>query len=474
MTSEIQLVISARDEASKSIRSVSSEIEKSTKKMREYLENSTEASKTFAKYISGATVAVGALAGVLGKKSLDAYKEHEEVVATLTKLILNQEGATMDNVNALKEQAKAMEQVTTFGDDVVMSAQKMLATFDFSSETIQKVIPSFLDMVSAEKGVSVGMEEMEQMANGLGKAMQGNTQLFSMMGFELTDLQKKTLDTGTEQQRLATITEVLGTTYDGMAGTLRDTYGGQMEVAKNTLNSFQTEIGRTIQNFILPIIRSFNEWSLSIGGAEGMINILNDKMARMKTFIKENEVLVVMIAGAIAGILVPAIVAWGVAAGVAAIKTLLLLSPLALIGASIAGFAYLVYKNWDSIKGFFESGVNFVKNKINELIEIINKIPGVNFSKIGESVSKNGARALGGSVETGKSYLVGERGPEMFVPSQSGNIRQMSQIGGGLAGAVNVNFNNVNVRNDNDLETIIKEVKRVLGREQELNRLGTF
>jgi phage-related minor tail protein len=33
-----------------------------------------------------------------------------------------------------------------------------------------------------------------------------------------------------------------------------------------------------------------------------------------------------------------------------------------------------------------------------------------------------GARAEGGPVDAGKSYLVGENGPETFVPSQSGTI----------------------------------------------------
>ena len=34
----------------------------------------------------------------------------------------------------------------------------------------------------------------------------------------------------------------------------------------------------------------------------------------------------------------------------------------------------------------------------------------------------SGARAMGGSVEAGKTYLVGERGPELFTPSFSGNV----------------------------------------------------
>lgn len=45
-----------------------------------------------------------------------------------------------------------------------------------------------------------------------------------------------------------------------------------------------------------------------------------------------------------------------------------------------------------------------------------------------------GGRADGGFVAAGQSYLVGERGPELFTPSASG------RIGEGRAGAVNVSI----------------------------------
>lgn len=44
-----------------------------------------------------------------------------------------------------------------------------------------------------------------------------------------------------------------------------------------------------------------------------------------------------------------------------------------------------------------------------------------------------GARASGGPVSSGRSYLVGERGPEMFTPSSAGNITPNSKLGGGGA-----------------------------------------
>jgi len=50
-----------------------------------------------------------------------------------------------------------------------------------------------------------------------------------------------------------------------------------------------------------------------------------------------------------------------------------------------------------------------------------------------------GARASGGPVAGGSTYLVGERGPELFTPGTSGNITPNGGFGGGSTINVNVN-----------------------------------
>ena len=45
--------------------------------------------------------------------------------------------------------------------------------------------------------------------------------------------------------------------------------------------------------------------------------------------------------------------------------------------------------------------------------------------------AKRGDRAMGGPVMGGEMYMVGERGPEMFVPNQSGTIVPNNQLGSG-------------------------------------------
>lgn len=57
-----------------------------------------------------------------------------------------------------------------------------------------------------------------------------------------------------------------------------------------------------------------------------------------------------------------------------------------------------------------------------------------------------GARAIGGQVQAGQPYMVGERGPEMFVPNQSGSIVSNKNMTAASSGATNVV---VNVNMDN-------------------------
>lgn len=50
-------------------------------------------------------------------------------------------------------------------------------------------------------------------------------------------------------------------------------------------------------------------------------------------------------------------------------------------------------------------------------------------------------KAIGGPVSPGRPYLVGERGPELFVPATSGRIEPMRAGGGGRDVRVNVTIN---------------------------------
>jgi lambda family phage tail tape measure protein len=69
---------------------------------------------------------------------------------------------------------------------------------------------------------------------------------------------------------------------------------------------------------------------------------------------------------------------------------------------------------------------------------IVKPLEGLVTSLAGSLLSVAGARATGGPVAPGASYLVGERGPELFTPSGNGDITSNAAL---TARAANVTVN---------------------------------
>lgn len=81
------------------------------------------------------------------------------------------------------------------------------------------------------------------------------------------------------------------------------------------------------------------------------------------------------------------------------------------------------------------------------------------------AISSGAPHATGGGVMKNTSYLVGENGPEMFVPNTGGNIIPSGAVGGN---STNIIINNPTVRNDSDIPAITNSIMKALARQQEL------
>lgn len=79
-----------------------------------------------------------------------------------------------------------------------------------------------------------------------------------------------------------------------------------------------------------------------------------------------------------------------------------------------------------------------------------------------------GARAEGGPVNSGETYLVGEKGPELFTPSKSGQIIP----NGGSVPNITINMGGVNVRNDGDIRSLTDSIAKELARKLQLFKQG--
>lgn len=115
----------------------------------------------------------------------------------------------------------------------------------------------------------------------------------------------------------------------------------------------------------------------------------------------------------------------------------------------------------------FANLVNFLDKSVKLIKELVNLIKSNPLLQgLGDVIGKifGGGRATGGSVTPSNSYLVGERGPELFVPNSAGRIIPNNSLGG--------NTININVSGAIDPIATARAIAQVLGREATTN--GTF
>jgi hypothetical protein len=108
----------------------------------------------------------------------------------------------------------------------------------------------------------------------------------------------------------------------------------------------------------------------------------------------------------------------------------------------------------------FANLVNIISSAINGIKTLIGLVSNINLGSIASRLNPfGGGRASGGSVMSGTSYLVGERGAELFTPSSNGTITPNSALGGG-------NTYNITVNGALDGESVSRQIIDLLNRSQ--------
>jgi phage-related protein len=108
----------------------------------------------------------------------------------------------------------------------------------------------------------------------------------------------------------------------------------------------------------------------------------------------------------------------------------------------------------------FANLVNIISSAINGIQTLISLVSNINLGSIASRLNPfGGGRASGGSVMSGTSYLVGERGAELFTPSSNGTITPNSALGGG-------NTYNITVNGALDGESVSRQIIELLNRSQ--------
>lgn len=92
------------------------------------------------------------------------------------------------------------------------------------------------------------------------------------------------------------------------------------------------------------------------------------------------------------------------------------------------GIKSAVKSVWDFIKPIFDKITSAIST-ITKGIASVTKVAGKIVGGVGKFLGVSGAAAEGADVRAGSTWLVGEKGPEIFTPSMSGVITPNNQIG---------------------------------------------
>jgi len=189
---------------------------------------------------AAAAAAAGAYATKLAVDGVKAAIEDEAAQNRLAIALKNATGATDAQIKATEESITQMQLATGVADTDLRAALGRLALSTNSVTKAQDLLSLALD-ISKARGIP-----LENVANALGKAYDGQTTALSRLGLGFSSVEIK-------GKSFADIQDMLTKSFGGSAAAAAETYQGRIDRLKQAFAEFQEGIG----NRLLPILERF-------------------------------------------------------------------------------------------------------------------------------------------------------------------------------------------------------------------------
>ena len=520
--STIQLVIQAQDDASRVLKKFSGDFSSISKRF------STE-SAIISKSFKYATLGVGALAtGItaLGISSIKSFGQAQKQMASFNATM----AATKKGGEEVKKQLLAAAAAAVkLGFDDEDTAQS-LARFYQRTNDVNRALKLNQVAMDLSRAKSLELEDASRMVSmvlsGNGKALkeygiilkEGSDPLKALAELQKMVAGQSEAYSKTLSGQMETLGVVLGNLKETLGGALAEAFlpfttwlkqVSESDTTKKWVEEFSNYIKDKLRVQVEVIVKRIKDWYAAMGGADGLkqkiietkdkIVEIIDKIISFTSYIYQHR-----------DSILKAIIAWEIFKISISIFSLISSLKTAFIGlyaimggvpvitllvtaAAVAGVAAAVVQALKLKKAMDDvtAASKAARDSADKLIKKAQSLPKDDparkkllqtantslssqakiYGDLAESLTLSNllfGRDAGGSVQSGMPYVVGEHRPEVFVPSQSGNIRQMNDT----AKDVTVTFNNVNVRSEYDLERIVQAVKSTLSRDQKFSSFG--
>ncbi len=403
------------------------------------------------------------------KLSFQAFEQQELATTRLAAGIKNVKSASDHNIDSLLEQAAALQKVTRFSDEAVISAQGILSTFQLNQKQIETLTPSLIDMSEGLARVDGTLPDLEGNAMLVAKALGGEdvTGLVGALrrvGIIMTNTQIEIMKTGDMETRVSTLTEILGQNFKGMGEAAGTTTAGKVAILQNQFGELQEKIGQVMSEALMPIMDFLMKHPGTIEAMTYAVIGLATAFVTLKTAALISEIM----AGAKA-----AIIGVGSAASFATTQvSALSATSLAAWAGGIVGAAGIVAPAITSIFNAFSGAKNItadLEGKANQLASSLRK-QGKNkeadelmrrFQEVKSSVPSFAGGVT--NFEGGLAYV--HEGEVLANLPKGSNVIPKNDVGG-LGNTFNISVN-VGVYSGSDIEmrklsqTILKSLKDV-------------
>lgn len=222
-------------------------------KLNDQLLNTNQRVAAFQNLYDGARQLVG-----VTQELTDKYAQAEVANAKLVTIMRQRMGAQAEDVASVKSVIAAQKELGVISGTVQVAGAQQMATFLNQKSSLETLIPAMNNLVAQQDGLNATQEDATSIGNMMGKAMQGQADVLQRVGVTFTEAQKQVLQYGTEEQRAATLAQVIKDNVGDMNHTLAQTDAGQAKKTSMWFDSLRISVGAAMSS-IQPFLATFNQ-----------------------------------------------------------------------------------------------------------------------------------------------------------------------------------------------------------------------
>ena len=175
-----------------------------------------------------------------------AYQAQISAETKLATVMKQRMGASEQDVQSILRLTAAQQQLGIIGDEVQLAGAQQIATFLSQKSSLELLIPAMNNLLAQQRDFNASQGDAVSVGNMIGKVMQGQTEALTRVGITFTEAQKKALQFGDEQQRAATLAQVITDNVGQMNAQLAATNAGRLTQMNNEIGDIKEEFGEML------------------------------------------------------------------------------------------------------------------------------------------------------------------------------------------------------------------------------------